>query len=167
MQEQIEAITVREMFSSDRSFLTEMLYQAIFIPPGEAPAGRDILEIPEIHRYEENWGRMGDFALVAEKECESFPNIKAGLLWIRYFPADAPGYGFIDETIPELSIAIKPEFRGRGIGSLLLKTLLARPNPGYSSISLSVDSVNPAVRLYQRFGFTKCGETGKSLIMRW
>jgi ribosomal protein S18 acetylase RimI-like enzyme len=41
-------------------------------------------------------------------------------VWSRCFTRDEPGYGFIDESIPELSIAVATDARGRGIGTALL-----------------------------------------------
>ena len=47
-------------------------------------------------------------------------------------------------------------FRGKGIGSLLLAELAARARSReVSRLSLSVDSENPAVRLYERTGYVE------------
>jgi GNAT superfamily N-acetyltransferase len=41
------------------------------------------------------------------------------------WPAGETGCGFVDSETPELSVAVRPEYRGRGIGTLLLRRLLA------------------------------------------
>ena len=64
-------------------------------------------------------------------------------------------------TIPELTIAVRPGERGRGIGSALLTALLdearARELP---ALSLSVSERNPALRLYERARLRMRGALG-------
>jgi ribosomal-protein-alanine N-acetyltransferase len=43
-----------------------------------------------------------------------------GAAWLRLWSKDEQGYGFVDVHTPELSMAVRPEFRGQGIGTLLL-----------------------------------------------
>jgi predicted GNAT family N-acyltransferase len=68
---------------------------------------------------------------------------------------DDKGFGYIDDSIPELAIAVLPEYRGRRIGTELLMKVLASAQSTYPAISLSVRADNPVVKLYQRTGFTK------------
>ena len=113
-------------------------------------------------RYVENWGRRGDAAVIALDD--GFP---VGAAWYRLFKRDAPGYGFVDEQTPELSIAVVPSRRGHGFGGELMDALLARARAdGYTSISLSVASDSPAVALYERYGFEKVEESDGAWTMR-
>ena len=49
--------------------------------------------------------------------------------------------GFVDETTPELAIAVVPSRRGRGIGETLLEALVERARAeGHRALSLSVES---------------------------
>ncbi len=76
------------------------------------------------------------------------------------------GYGFVDEETPELSIAVVPSRRGKGIGDELLDALLEQARAdGFTQVSLSVEPDNPALRLYERHGFEKVGESGGSATM--
>jgi GNAT superfamily N-acetyltransferase len=130
---------------SDESFLWEMLYLAIFVPTGKPLLPRSILRDPAIARYVEDWGiRSGDSGLIALVD-----GAPVGAAWLRCFPASDPGYGFVDERTPELSIAVLPAHRGKGIGSRLMERLLQ----GVDSTSLSCDQANPSWRLYVRLGF--------------
>jgi ribosomal protein S18 acetylase RimI-like enzyme len=73
----------------------------------------------------------------------------------------------VDESIPELTIAVVPSRRGRGFGEELLAGLLERARQeGYEALSLSVEKENPALRLYERFGFRPVSEIGDSVVMR-
>lgn len=133
----------------DRLLLWEMLYAASFAMDEPKPP-RGAVNRPEIRRYLWGWGRPGDHALVAE--CQGH---RVGAAWYRLFPTADPGYGFVDEHTPELSIAVAPRARGHGIGRLLLDRLheVARED-GFTALSLSVGRSNTAARsLYERCGF--------------
>jgi Acetyltransferase (GNAT) family len=81
-----------------------------------------------------------------------------GAAWYRLFPPGEPGFGFVDERTPELSLAVIEEARGRGIGTRLLLLLLDRArDDGFQALSLSVEPDNPARRLYERHGFVRVG----------
>jgi len=121
----------------------------------------DEADVP-LERYVAGWGRPGDSAFVAIDEFQP-----VGAAWYRLFRADNPGYGFVDEETPELSIAVVPSKRGTGLGSELLDALLERARAdGYAAISLSVERDNPAVALYERHGFERVREDADSYTMR-
>jgi GNAT superfamily N-acetyltransferase len=89
-----------------------------------------------------------------------------GAAWVRLFPESDPGYGFVNATIPELSMGVIRERRGRGIGSHLLDALLvAAHEQKLAAISLSVESDNYARRLYERAGFRPVDVASGSLTM--
>jgi GNAT superfamily N-acetyltransferase len=68
---------------------------------------------------------------------------------------DEKGFGYISDTLPELAMAVLPEYRGQGIGTQLLANILELANTHYPAVSLNVRADNPAVRLYTRAGFRK------------
>ena len=81
-------------------------------------------------------------------------------------PRADPGYGFVDATVPELGMGVVREWRGRGVGTLLLAALVeVAREQGVEALSLSVEADNSARRLYERFGFRTVGEVGGSLTM--
>ena len=139
-------IIIREITPADYSVLEDFLYNAIYIPPGEEWPPRDVIFQPEIYIYVDCFGdRQGDIGVVAETDRKII-----GAAWTRIIPA----YGHLDENTPELAISILPEYRGQGIGTLLMEKLfgLLREH-GYKRTSLSVQQNNPAVRFYQRLGY--------------
>ena len=144
---------IRRGGAQDLRFLRDMLHHAYY--------WRERVPGSLVSRYVRGWGRPGDAAVVALDG--GFP---VGAAWYRVFSADEPGYGFVDEQTPELSIAVVPSRRGKGHGERLLRALLeeAKRN-GFEQISLSVEPENPALRLYERFGFEKVGELGGSSTM--
>lgn len=141
---------IRLIKDSEAPFLKEMLYEALFVPPGESPFPRGILDTPELKIEYENWGHKGDIGVVIEHERHGL----IGASWVRLHSASQPGYGYVSDDIPELSIALKPDFRGTGLGSQLMIRLIDEVRrQGYVGISLSVDKRNQAMELYLRLGF--------------
>ena len=118
-------------------------------------------DIP-LARYIDGWGRKGDTALISIDEGH-----RLGAGWYRLFRAAAPGYGFLDEETPELTIAVVPSRRGEGIGQELLHDLLERARAdGYPALSASVERNHPEVHIFEREGFETVGESEDTLTMR-
>ena len=138
-----------------------MLYLAVFVPPGGPAPDYSVVEQPALARYVSGWGRPGDDGVIAFVDGHV-----VGAAWLRVWSEQDCGYGFVDVLTPELSIAVRPDFRRRGIGTQLLRRLLRRADESYDSVSLSVSVENPATRLYERVGFTSVTVAGTSVTMR-
>lgn len=151
--------SLRTATADDEAFLVEMLYAALFVPPGADPFPRSVIESPDLAPYASGFGTAhGDVGVVAEL-ADGTP---IGAAWGRLPTPDHPGFGYVDDDTPELSIAVAADHRGRGVGTALLTELLdAAPR-----MCLSVDNRNPAVRLYERFGFipVSSGRDGMTML---
>ena len=152
----------RPVTPEDEPFLWEMLYHAIFVPPGTLPPPRQILGYPDVARYLQGWGRGGDLGVIALDTKTGEP---IGATWLRLWTNDNHGYGWVDAETPELIVAVDPTRRGQGVGTLLLERLLAEAGSRFHSVSLSVWPENRALRLYERLGFTVVGRAGRALTM--
>lgn len=158
-----QAYTIRPFQPEDQAFLYEMLYQAMFVPEGHDPAPRAVVYEPGLRKYVEDFGQQpGDLAYIAVDHATQQP---VGAVWLRLLTGEKRGYGYVDDTTPELSIAIMPNQRGRGIGQALIEHLLAEAKQKYQKISLSVWTANPAFRLYQRLGFQTVAEHEPDVTM--
>ncbi|MFL5796843.1 MAG: GNAT family N-acetyltransferase [Actinomycetota bacterium] len=155
---------IRALRKDDAPFLREMSsFAARWRLGQESGDGEEVLEDDHVARYVEAWGRPGDLGMVAEIDGRP-----VGAAWVRPLPPDRPGYGFIDERTPELSVAVVPDERGRGVGSGLVQAVLeAAQRAGYGAVSLSVERDNPALRLYERLGSEKVTRSGGSWTMRF
>jgi GNAT superfamily N-acetyltransferase len=112
-----------------------------------------------VYRYVQNWGRKGDAGVMALDGPHAY-----GAAWYRLFTEDEPGFGFVDEQTPEVTIAVVPSRRGKGAGKELLEALLDRARAdGYSSVSLSASSDQQAY--YERFGFERVREDPHAVTM--
>jgi ribosomal protein S18 acetylase RimI-like enzyme len=58
-----------------------------------------------------------------------------------------------EKEIRLIDITLLPEFRGKGIGAFLLRELIKRSGILEKKISLHVDPLNPALKLYMHAGF--------------
>jgi len=112
-----------------------------------------------VYRYVRNWGRIGDAGVVAMDGPHAY-----GAAWYRLFTADEPGFGFVDEKTPELTIAVVPSRRGKGAGKELLDALLDRARTdGFQAIRLSTDERQ--VPWYEGFGFETVAQSPHAVTM--
>ena len=146
---------IRKGSHADAPFMRSMLAHAYAWRVNALDA-----DIP-LTRYVDNWGRAGDVAVIAHETGN-----RVGAAWLRLFRASEPGYGFVDEQTPELSISVVPSRRRHGVGQELLDALLERAREeGHEQVSLSVEEDSPAVAFYERNGFTAAGESQGGLVM--
>jgi ribosomal protein S18 acetylase RimI-like enzyme len=156
-----DSIVIRPITDSEISFLDKMLYNAIFVPPGNARLPDNIIDHPEISKYIKDFGREGDLCFVAQINGEL-----VGAIWTRLFNETNKAYGFVDSKTPELAMAVHEQFRKKGIGTTLLNTMIrSLSDKGYRQISLSVDIINYAYDLYKKNGFIDYKLVGESMTM--
>ena len=150
--------TIREMEPTEYPLLDDFLYEAIFIPEGvEAPL-KSIIYRPELQVYVTSFGeRKEDLALVAEVDEKII-----GAVWVRIMD----DYGHIDNETPSLAISLYKEYRGLGIGTAMMKKMLALlKERGYKRVSLSVQKANYAFKMYEKLGFEVVNENNEEYIM--
>jgi len=155
-------VRVRAAGEHDAGFLAEMLREAAAWRPEDARSLQEVLADPRAAVYVEDWGRAGDTGVVAEEDSRPL-----GAAWFRTFGDAVHGYGYVDASVPELTVAVRREARGRGVGSALLAALVERARAdGVPALSLSVENGNPASRFYERAGFRHVGRDGDAWTMR-
>jgi ribosomal protein S18 acetylase RimI-like enzyme len=161
------AFDIREASPRDISFLREMLYEAAaWRPNTPRPDPADVLARLEVAAYVDEWGREGDTALVAEESAGR--RRRLGAAWYRLFDKEAAGFGFIAPDVPEITLAVRSESRGEGVGTALLMSLISKAvEDGRRALSLSVEPDNPAMRLYERAGFAPVSQSEGAVTMLW
>lgn len=154
-----EGVLIRKLHAEEKDLLKDFLYEAIFIPEGVEPPPRDIVERPELRIYYDYFGSgAADHCLVAEAEGHV-----VGAVWTRIMN----DYGHVDDETPSFAISLIPEFRGRGIGTRLMREmLLLLKEQGYKRGSLAVQKANYAVRMYKNVGFEIIDENEEEYIMQ-
>jgi ribosomal protein S18 acetylase RimI-like enzyme len=144
----LRPVDVRLRFASkaDDDFIVEMARYACVIEDWPLPD-------PDSEETRSMLPGDGDVVIVATDAS----GIRLGAIWT--FQHDPPLLvSAAAAAIPELSIAVAPEFRGEGVGGMLLDELAARCTGRYKAISLNVHVRNPAAHLYERKGFEVIGQ---------
>ncbi|MEU8165512.1 GNAT family N-acetyltransferase [Micromonospora sp. NPDC049004] len=141
---------IRAATPADADFLVDMLVEAVnWLPERDWPRER-ILADPALAHYVTGWMRPTDVGVVAVGPAHR----PLGAAWFRHLSAEDPGYGYVADDVPELTIGVLRAWRGRGVGRALLRAVLdAARDRGIRTVSLSVERANAAVRLYASEGF--------------
>ncbi len=144
---------VRHIRKDERQLLEEFLYEAIYVPEGfEGEVPRSVVyDDPKCRAAYLGFGsRPDDRAVVAVVDDKVI-----GACWVR----TTDEYGHIDDATPSFSISLYKPYRGRGIGTAMMRAMLDElRDAGYARASLSVQKDNPALRLYERLGFRIVGD---------
>ena len=157
-------LQIRDAATEDIDFLAAMLLEAFNWREDRQPATlQSIMNSPEIWHYVSDWKRSSDFGFVAY-EAEDKP---VGAAWARFMTAEDPGYGFVQQGIPELGMGVVSAHRCQGVGRILLeRTIQASGDRGLQGLSLSVEDDNERARaLYVSNGFVVAGRVGNSDTM--
>lgn len=97
----------------------------------------------------------------------SHPDAQCDLVLVEDRPA---GRLYVDRSGPEihvLDISLLPEFRGRGVGTHLLTTLLGEAQGVGRGVTLNVARTNRALDLYRRLGFAVARADDVYLDLVW
>lgn len=149
---------IREMKKEEYGLLEEFLYEAIYIPSELIPPPKSIINCPELQLYISNFGEnKHDQALIAEVEGKV-----VGCAWARIMN----DFGHVDDMVPSIAMSVLKSYRGKGIGKSLLDSLLLHEKKlGYAKVSLSVQKLNYALKMYEKVGFKIISENDEEYIM--
>ncbi len=149
---------IRAIRQEEYPLLEDFLYEAIFIPEGVEAPHRSIINNEELQVYIKDFGtKPDDRCLVAEVEGRV-----AGAVWTRIMR----DYGNVDDETPSFAISLYKEYRGKGIGTQLMKRMLSLlREEGYTQASLAVQQANYAVRMYKAVGFEIISRNSEEYIM--
>lgn len=145
-----QQITLRPATDADLDFLhrvyattrTDELAPVPWTPEQKAAFLRSQSELQHAHYHATRPNAAYDVIL-----CNGQP---AGRLYIARTP----------DEIRIMDIALLPDFRRHGIGTTLLKNLITEADTARLPLTIHVEQTNPALRLYERHGFTIIGDHG-------
>ena len=149
---------IRKIEQEEIKILDIFLYEAIFIPEDVKKPPINIINQPDLQVYVKEFGtKAGDICFVAEIDGKI-----VSAVWVRIIN----DYGHVDDETPSLAISILKEYRGNGIGTELMKKMLAElRTDGFKKVSLSVQKQNYAVKMYKKIGFEIINENEEELLM--
>lgn len=151
-------LVIREINKDEYKLLDDFLYEAIFVPTGFEKPSKDIIKKEELQVYIKNFGDYkDDNCLLVE-----YDNKIVGACWARIMD----DYGHIDNFTPSLAISLYEEYRGKGMGTKLMRSMLKLlKEKGYKRTSLSVQKNNYAVKMYKNLGFKVINQNHEEYIM--
>ena len=139
----VAGILIRPAIANDLEILWEFQAMAAYEPDAAAAKA-----LPIVATYLDGWQRPGDFGFVAERDGSAI-----GATFARQFTPGANEAYYCVERTPELSIGVRPDARGQGVGQMLMRALIAEATRRGLGLCLNVRNTNPARRLYERMGF--------------
>ncbi|WP_242465131.1 GNAT family N-acetyltransferase [Rhodospirillum rubrum] len=146
---------LRQLYAAGRAVEMRMLNDT-----WDRETKRDFLEKQFSYQYLHHATHYGDgdFALI------TLGGRPIGKLYLQWRLA-----GGLPAEVRVFDFLLLPALRGQGIGSLVLAALLRRAARLNAAVSLHVEPINPARRLYARFGFQPMGVEAASgaLLMGW
>jgi ribosomal protein S18 acetylase RimI-like enzyme len=89
--------------------------------------------------------------------------------WIVTCDGVAAGRLYVEQTTSELrimDISLAAQHRQRGLGTTLIRAVLGHADRQGLASTLHVEPFNPALRVYERFGFARIETRGVYLFMR-
>lgn len=144
--------------SSEQKIATDMLYYAF----GLDQSDKTLKELPELDMYHHYYGlNHKDLGLYALGE-----NGLMGAAWIRLIAKEKVPDAYVDEQTPILTIAVKPEYRAQGVGSMMLDQLLQEAGALYDQISVSVPKDSPAFKFFEKLGFETLQDTTRIILTK-
>ena len=147
MRESTQLVTIRPATRDDEGFLLHLF-------AGTRPEF-DLLDLPESQKQAL---LSMQFKAQRQQYDASYPQAESGIILRDGRPI---GRMLVDRTAREITlidIALLPEHRNTGIGTELIKELLGEAAEARKPVRLHVLKSNPALRLYERLGFSKVGD---------
>lgn len=140
----MEPLTLRPATESDVPFLLELRHQTM--SAHLAASGVLLSEAEHLLRVRVAF-HYAAVILHAGKRVGLFKVVREGLQW---------------ELV---QVQLMPSVQGRGIGTMLLQSLVGEARSKGASLRLSVLKANPAKRLYERIGFNVVAEKAHAYEM--
>lgn len=72
-----------------------------------------------------------------------------------------------ENTLLVVDVCLLPEWRGQGVGTMLMESVCAEAHAAGKSVSITVEKYNPAQTLYRRMGFREVADEGVYWSMEW
>jgi ribosomal protein S18 acetylase RimI-like enzyme len=146
---------LRPVADDDREFLVDLYHSVrereLAHVPWDAATRRAFIE----HQFSAQDAHYRQHYPGATLDVIELDGEPAGRLYVHRGPSD----------IRIMDIALTPGFRGRGIGTGLLRALIAEAGESGRELSIHVEMNNPARTLYERLGFRPAGEHGVYVLM--
>jgi len=150
-------VTLRAIVPDDRAFLTRLYASTREEELAPVPWPREqkdaflLMQFHAQHTHYQQHYANASFDLILQNETP------IGRFYVSRTPDD----------VRIIDISLIPESRGQGIGSTLLHRLQSEARATGATVSIHVERMNPALRLYDRLGFRLREDRGIYLFLDW
>jgi GNAT superfamily N-acetyltransferase len=151
------AITLRNALAEDEPFLREVY---------ACTRAQELALVPWNDEQREAFLRM-QFDAQHSHYLAQFPEASYEIILQE---AEPIGRVYVDRTeadIRVMDITILPTYRRGGIGTSLIRELLAEGARTAKAVSIWVEYFNPSLTLFERLGFSRIQEDGYNLLLEW
>ncbi len=148
-------VSLRAARTDDEEFLFQLFCQTM----GDGLISRDAPQFDAILRLQ--------FRAQLNTYLVEFPNAEHQIIMLDGVPI---GRVLVERGPDEhrgVDIALVPEHRGSGLGTVLIQELLDEAELAGKPFRISVVRSNPAMHLYERLGFKITGETLTHFWLQW
>lgn len=97
----------------------------------------------------------------------SYPAAQYGVIQWTDRPIGRLYVNYRDDEVRVLDIAVLPDYRGHGVGEIVLKGICIEAGMRRVPVRLHVHYLSRAQRLYEALGFRQIGIDGPNLSMQW
>ncbi|HEY0545749.1 MAG TPA: GNAT family N-acetyltransferase [Pyrinomonadaceae bacterium] len=149
------AVRLRPASDDDESFL-----QTVY---GDSRS-EELMRVPWSEEQRAAFVRM-QFAAQQSHYREHFPNATHEVILVDGRPAGRLYVDRRDVEIRILDISMLVEFRGRGVGSLVIKNLIEEADAEGKTVSVYVENYSPSRFLFERMGFRQVADEGINLLL--
>ncbi len=150
-------VTLRPVVPDDRPFLFEVYAATRMDELAVTGWSREDLETFLRMQFQAQDAYYRDHYPGAEHHIILAGERRAGRLYIHRSAAE----------IRLMDLALLPPYRGLGIGSFLLSALLDEALGTRKPVTVHVEKLNRALRLYERLGFTRIDDRGVYWFLEW
>ena len=149
------SLTVRPVSSEDDDFLLKVY---------ASTRSEEVAGLPWDADQKDSFMRM-QFAAQQQDYKRRFPDGDHQLLLIDGEPAGRVYLARSEKELRILDIALVPENRNKGIGTRIIKDLLDEATRTQKPVRVYVEQLNPAMRLFERLGFSKTEDIGSHFLL--
>ena len=150
------AITLRDVLEEDEGFLREVY---------AASRAQELALVPWTEEQRQAFLRM-QFDAQHSYYHAQFPDADYKIILEHTEPIGRL-YVHRTEEIRIMDVTILTAHRNRGLGSALIRELMAEGARSGKAVSIWVEHFNPSRNLFDRLGFSQIQEDGYNLLLEW
>ena len=107
------------------------------------------------------------FAAQQQHYQSHFPEADHQLILVGDRPVGRVYVAISADEVRILDVALLPKHRNCGIGSSIIKEVLAEASQAGKPVRIYVESFSPSLRLFERLGFSRVQDIGTHFLMEW